>query len=87
MMSSLEDDWFACPVCGEEVRVGALVCPGCGSDDETGWSEEAEYDGVELPDDTFGDPARPTRQQSPLFTYGVIGLIVVIIVVWVLAGV
>ena len=86
-MSDADEDWFACPVCGEEVRSDALACPHCGSDDETGWSEETEYDGVELPDNAFGDPARPTRQQSPWFTYGVVGLIVVIIVVWVLAGV
>jgi hypothetical protein len=43
-------DWFVCPVCGEEVAAGALACPGCGADDRTGWSTEAEYDGVDLPE-------------------------------------
>lgn len=33
-------EWFHCPNCGEEVRVGAKACPACGSDDETGWKEE-----------------------------------------------
>ena len=41
-------DWFVCPVCGEEVAADALACPGCGSDDRTGWSAETEYDGVDL---------------------------------------
>lgn len=85
-MPTHNDDWFTCPVCGEQVPGNALACPQCGADDETGWSEDAEYDGVELPDEAFGAPARRTRQQSPLFTYVVIGLIVVILVVWVLAG-
>ena len=32
---------FDCPHCGEPVSVGALSCRACGSDAETGWSEEA----------------------------------------------
>lgn len=83
-MPDQNDDWFACPVCGQEVRYGALACPGCGSDDETGWSQEAEYDEVDLPDEAFGDSSRPTRQQSPMFTYVVVGLVIVILVVWIL---
>lgn len=43
-------DWFTCPVCGAEVRAGALSCRECGSDDKTGWSTETEYDGLDLPD-------------------------------------
>ena len=85
-MTKADDDWFTCPVCGEVVQADALACPHCGSDDETGWSEDAGYDEVDLLDEAFGDPAKATRQQSPLFTYAVIGLIVVILVVWVLAG-
>jgi uncharacterized membrane protein YvbJ len=49
-MPSTNDDWFTCPVCGEAVQADALACPGCGSDDETGWSEEAAYDDLDLPD-------------------------------------
>ena len=83
-MAKQNDDWFTCPVCGEQVRDDALACPGCGSDDETGWSEDAAYDEVDLPDEAFGEAARPTRQQSPMFTYAVLGLVVVILVVWIL---
>ena len=86
MPQQQDDDWFTCQVCGEVVDAKALACPGCGADDDTGWSEGAAYDEVDLPDEAFGDPARPTKQQSPAFTYAVIGLIVVILVVWVLAG-
>jgi hypothetical protein len=49
-MPSKRDAWFTCPVCGERVRAGALACPGCGSDDRTGWSPDTAYDGLDLPD-------------------------------------
>src|SRR2546423_13045326 len=41
-----------CPVCGENVPRGALACPECGADHNSGWREEAQsYDGVDLPDE------------------------------------
>src|SRR3954471_14608450 len=41
-----------CPVCGEDVPPGALACPECGADHNSGWREEAErYDGLDLPDE------------------------------------
>lgn len=41
-----------CPVCGEEVPLGAVACPECGADHNSGWREEAEsYDA--LPDESF----------------------------------
>ena len=42
-----------CPNCGAEVPPNAKACPECGSDEQTGWSEEAHYDGLDLPDDKF----------------------------------
>ncbi len=33
---------YACPSCGEPVKVGALACRSCGSDADTGWSEDAD---------------------------------------------
>ena len=84
-MASKQDDWFTCPVCGEVVDANALACPHCGADDETGWSEDAEYDEVGLPDSAYGKQPRPTKQHSPVFAYLVVGLIVVILVVWVIA--
>lgn len=42
-----------CPNCGTEVPRGAKACPECGSDEETGWSEDAAADNLGLPDDNF----------------------------------
>ncbi|MCX8109618.1 MAG: zinc-ribbon domain-containing protein [Verrucomicrobiae bacterium] len=43
----------SCPNCGADVPDGAKACPECGSDESTGWSEQARYDSVGLPDDQF----------------------------------
>jgi hypothetical protein len=41
-----------CPVCGEDVPRGALACPECGADHNSGWREDAEsHDGLGLPDE------------------------------------
>ena len=42
-----------CPNCGAEVPPRAKACPECGSDEQTGWSEEAHADGLGLPDQEF----------------------------------
>jgi hypothetical protein len=42
-----------CPNCGAEVPPDAKACPECGSDEETGWSEEAHTGGLDLPDESF----------------------------------
>jgi hypothetical protein len=42
-----------CPNCGAEVPPGAKACPGCGADEQTGWSEEAQTGGLDLPDEKF----------------------------------
>jgi hypothetical protein len=64
-----------CPNCGEEVSVDAKVCPGCGSCDETGWSEGAKYERIGVShDDTFDYDAfvqdefedQPRRRSSSL---------------------
>jgi hypothetical protein len=36
--------YFTCPHCGAQVPSNATACPECGSDEETGWSENADYD-------------------------------------------
>ncbi len=86
-MAHDDDDWFTCPNCGEVVTQGASACPHCGADDETGWSQMAMYDDLGLDDAAFGEePARPTRQSSKRFAYIVIALVIVIFLVWVIAG-
>jgi len=42
-----------CPHCGAKVPPNAKACPECGADEETGWSEEARYGGLDLPDEEF----------------------------------
>ena len=42
-----------CPNCGAPLHAGARVCPECGSDEQTGWSEAAEHDGLGLPEESF----------------------------------
>ena len=42
-----------CPNCGAEVPPDAKACPECGSDEQTGWSEAARYDDLNLPDGNF----------------------------------
>ena len=46
--SPREADWYACPTCGDEVRVGSAGCGKCRAfpdESETSWP-----DGVDLPD-------------------------------------
>lgn len=41
---------FICPHCGAPVPRDASACPECGSDERTGWSEEAEDFDPDLPE-------------------------------------
>jgi hypothetical protein len=50
-MTRDDEDWFVCPNCGEVLVGDPTRCSRCGSDEETGWSEETLYDGVELDGD------------------------------------
>lgn len=42
-----------CPNCGAEVPHNSKACPECGSDEQTGWSDEARASGLDLPDEEF----------------------------------
>ena len=42
-----------CPNCGAELPLGARACPECGSDETTGWSEQAGAERLDLPDESF----------------------------------
>ncbi len=54
-----------CPICGTEVPDHARVCPGCGACDETGWSDQARYDSLDLPDDTIDYDEYVKREFGP----------------------
>jgi len=40
-----------CPHCGAEVPRGAACCPTCGSDEKTGWSEDAIHSSPAVPEE------------------------------------
>jgi hypothetical protein len=42
-----------CPHCGAEVPPNVKACPGCGSDEQTGWSARAHADRLGIPDEEF----------------------------------
>ena len=42
-----------CPNCGADVPRNAKACPECGSDEKTGWSDEAQAQSLDLPDEEF----------------------------------
>ena len=53
--------YFTCPHCGTLVPADALACPECGSDNETGWSDDATYDDLFLYDDELPADSKPAR--------------------------
>lgn len=72
-----------CPNCGADVPAGARACPECGSDDQTGWSEQARYDSLDLPDDRFDyedfvrrefEPERVKSRNTTWFWWVVTGI-------------
>ena len=51
-----------CPICGADVPSRAQSCPECGADERTGWSDEAKYQSLDLPDDSFDYGAYVERE-------------------------
>jgi hypothetical protein len=56
-------DFYICPACGAEVRVGSKGCPKCASqratkkwgatEERKSWEQDDVYDDLDLPDDQF----------------------------------
>lgn len=78
-----DDNWFTCPNCGEQVPGGALSCPACGSDEETGWSEDAAYDDLDLPV-PYDEEESAGAGKGWRLVYGWVAVPVVIALVWLL---
>ncbi len=43
----------SCPHCGARLSRNAKACPECGSDDQTGWADDAQGPDLGLPDEEF----------------------------------
>lgn len=52
-----------CPHCGAPVPDGAPACPGCGADEQTGWSSGATAQRLGLPGDEEFDHDRFVREE------------------------
>ena len=86
--SPREADWFACPTCGDEVRVGSAGCRKCRGINQTDWP-----DGVDLPEDAedfdyedwkkkeFGKAAKIKPHQLP-WKYWLAGIVLLAARIW-----
>lgn len=84
-MPDANHDGFECPNCGEDVPAGALACPACGADDETGWSEDTMYDGLDLPIDHGGGYGEPEDEiGSSVKQYVTVGVVLLMLALMVL---
>ena len=78
-----------CPNCGADVPRNAKTCPECGSCESTGWSEEAQVDSLDLPDESFdyedyvqrefGPKRRLPRGISPIWWVITIGVVLALL--------
>lgn len=81
-----------CPHCGAEVPADAKACPECGSDESTGWSEQAQADALGLPQDDFdykgfieqefGSKQPASRGVHWLWWLIAIAIVVVLLTIW-----
>ena len=83
------DDYFNCPYCGAEVKINALACPECGSDDSTGWSDKPDDMSI-LPDDDFDYDESVAREfgdkkKRPIMPswVAITGFILLVLLLWV----
>lgn len=81
-----------CPICGTLVPPDARACPGCGSDEQTGWSEtafapqpdlaEEEFDYDEFVKREFGGGSHFQRHTRKLWVVVAIAVFAVLLLLW-----
>ena len=74
-----------CPICSADIPPNAKACPECGACEKSGWSEDAAYDGLGLPDEDFdydkfaaeefGGGARKSRKERFWWIVALLALI------------
>ena len=75
-------DYFNCPNCEAEVPIKALSCPECGSDEETGWSEDTMYEGLDLPEfEGIRENSSTTLFQNKFLLY-VVAIMTILAFIW-----
>jgi hypothetical protein len=80
-----------CPNCGAEVPRQARACPECGADEQTGWSEEAYGQRLDLPDDNFNyddfvkkefGPRKDVRPRGISWLWWLVALLLLAVFAW-----
>jgi len=78
-----------CPVCGEPVPSGRKSCDHCGSDERSGWSDETDQDGLDLPGEDFNyrdfvkkEFGTGNRRTRPSLLWWIVGLVLVTVLIW-----
>jgi uncharacterized membrane protein YvbJ len=78
----MENGFWICPNCGEELKESAHFCPNCGSDSETGWSDQCYLDGADWDIDEW-EPEEEERSKAHIV---VVAILVILIVVGLLSA-
>jgi hypothetical protein len=66
----------ACANCGAPIPRRAKACPSCGADERTGWRETSVYDGLDLPEEAYGDEPRAPRRPGLAWYWIAAGVLV-----------
>lgn len=81
-----------CPNCGAVVPRRAKSCPECGSDEQTGWADDAVPQRLGIPEDSFdhdefvrqefGHPPRATRPPGGSWLWWGVAVLLVVLFLW-----
>ena len=75
-----------CAQCGEAIPPRASACPHCGADERTGWRETSVYDGLDLPDTAFAEPAARPPRRAPRWYWLVVAALLAVLFLFVGLG-
>ncbi len=76
-------DYFICSNCGAEVPLKALACPECGSDENTGWSEDTMYDELDLPEAEKSKTKTTTSLFQNKYCLYIVAIIALLAFLWI----
>ncbi len=68
-----------CPLCGEPLKENAVFCPHCGSDSETGWSEDTYLDGADWIHEEWEPEDKKKGSSVSLLVLGILVVVVIIL--------